>query len=1168
MVRKAINILIVLSIFLSSTVTSQRAHANALSLPQNPQIMLLSGVHAPLLIKGITVYKENPFLFDFIADTGETKLTGGALEEKAMTQIKYFLAALAVPEEDMWVNLSPSESDRIVPQVFGQTDMGRDLLAQDYLLKKMTASLMYPEGEIGKKFWAKIYAQVKEGYGQQTIPVHTLNKVWIVPDKARVYEHGSNAYVVSSRLKVMLDSDYATTKTLDASKQNTTNEQAAVTKEIIRKVILPVLEEEVNTGAHFAQLRQMYTTMVLAAWYKTRLKESILNNIYSNQNKVAGIDINDPQSTDAIYQQYLKTFKQGIYNYIKEEVDPATQKSVARKYFSGGANMNMTGKFETFRVFNQEVIDAAQQADVTIRWRADKAMAADGSGPVIIPDISDRQILIDNIKKAMEAQGVEIKITSVRNNVLRLEVGPSFSYPTPETYRVLDFKILIALQSDNVFGKKRPFHLFPIRDIIKEVIKGGQVYKEIHKEVYVDYDHNRVDNSFVQWVSKGILSKDGEWAKKELAPTYASIDPQSLGLYKRFTQGMYYAIDYAAWKLFVTDIDDVLKDIGRLLLFMKPRPTEEKYTRLSTQNIKPPYATQIPWVRNEEATQEWFKNTFGSGRSGRIAAVGDDAMTGNLIERAVAGNQDLAPKVQAVEDGYKEKHEGRKKMMGELAGGTLTAVVKKMISTYDKEFARNRALIEADTEFLTTFANAAGASYLKNLNQTPFVELLLKTLGEPVVWDEIQAAAGKTSGEGIRRIFGRKTAVGADSAMAADPHWLIAVDLKAYVRKRDLYGMVLVRDNLRGLMYIELSDEFLKAKELQEEKDEFLSFISKTADKYLGKPATGNEVSQYGNTVVISTPGPDGAQPRNERIAGMLADYWKSKNINGVQINVSGIVLNKFEVKLPQGASGKNYPDFPVAVEGMIESAAGNGFKVNVYTKTVPDGFVISYNFRDDERPFDYNAAMIGEVIDRLKSDVSKLDTANEIDEAMIAEIWASITTASTLLFFILYSRKKSDYKDLQGQLSEIRRIFAKFVLPAIVNHYSLFERYLSEEEKLDVFSQVLLSLTPQEIEKLKQDAKLPQGLRDLANANMLWTAPGAKPKEDNAQVGGIDFNSNKLDLMIKRDEDGMPLPAQFQNLEQLKINGLTPVILNISPVKNLPLMLGLEGQPSASTAS
>src|SRR5208283_4730414 len=124
--------------------------------------------------------------------------------------IKYFLASLTIPEKDLWVNLSPYEKDRIVPQSFGRTEMGRDLLAEDYMLKQITASLIYPEDEIGKKFWKRVYAEAQKKFGTTNIPVNTFNKVWIVPEKAVVYENAKagTAYVVEASLKVMLEEDY------------------------------------------------------------------------------------------------------------------------------------------------------------------------------------------------------------------------------------------------------------------------------------------------------------------------------------------------------------------------------------------------------------------------------------------------------------------------------------------------------------------------------------------------------------------------------------------------------------------------------------------------------------------------------------------------------------------------------------------------------------------------------------------------------------------------------------------------------------------------------------------------------------------------------------------------------------------------------------------------
>src|SRR3977135_2911821 len=96
----------------------------------------------------------------------------------------------------------------MIAQNLSQTDMGRDLLAQDYMLKQLTASLIYPEKQLGKTFWDKVYAKAQQLYGSTDVPVNTFNKVWIMADKAEVFERNQTAFVTDSHLKVMLEEDY------------------------------------------------------------------------------------------------------------------------------------------------------------------------------------------------------------------------------------------------------------------------------------------------------------------------------------------------------------------------------------------------------------------------------------------------------------------------------------------------------------------------------------------------------------------------------------------------------------------------------------------------------------------------------------------------------------------------------------------------------------------------------------------------------------------------------------------------------------------------------------------------------------------------------------------------------------------------------------------------
>ncbi|MBI4309392.1 MAG: hypothetical protein HY591_03575, partial [Candidatus Omnitrophica bacterium] len=371
--RRVISVLVA-AIFMVNTFASSVVYAGSLSvlnLPA-PGAMLLTGPDfTPVLLKGVTIYPDDPLKFNFLIERGDARADRATLKKEAQKMIKYFLATITTPENDLWVNLSPYEKNRIVPESFGQTQMGRDLLAQDYLLKQLTASLIYPEDNLGKKFWGMVYDKVQKAYGRTDVPINTFNKVWILPQKAKVYVHGANAFVVNSHLKVMLEEDYlAIDKTKDNGPETKGPKTNALGSQIVRETILPEIEKEVNTGKNFAGVRQAYNAMILATWYKKNLKESLLGKVYMNQGKTKGVDVEDKEIKQKIYNQYLQAFKKGVFNYIKEDFDPATRQTVPRKYFSGGAVGPTAAGLLEERVFDN--LSAAEQAYLP---QSDRAMS-------------------------------------------------------------------------------------------------------------------------------------------------------------------------------------------------------------------------------------------------------------------------------------------------------------------------------------------------------------------------------------------------------------------------------------------------------------------------------------------------------------------------------------------------------------------------------------------------------------------------------------------------------------------------------------------------------------------------------------------------------------------------------------------------------------------------
>jgi len=461
--------------FLVNSLGPLPAYAQGVAdLPLPGTMVNLSSAFEPVLIKGLKVHLDNPFLFDFIIDTGNTALQAddAQLKEESNKLIKYFLAAMTVPEKDLWVNLSPYEKDRIIAPNLGQTEMGRDMLAQDYILKQLTASLIYPEKHLGKEFWDRVYSKAQQMYGTTQIPVNTFNKVWIVADRADVYERGNVAYVVGAHLKVMLEEDYL------AKEKHQNTQAASVSSQVVRSIILPAIEHEVNAGQNFAPLRQMFYSMILASWYKMALKDAILTQIYGNQSKVkVGVNQDDPKANEEIFQRYLKAYKKGVFNYIKEDVDQTSQQPIPRKYFSGGTNFESLGSPAMLHRHMQWNADAETGENFIVTVNAniksakpkDAAMTASVQVVVKNPPLgihahpaSHIRILALYMKKKL---GISLYLKNLETN----EVSPADDILDLLSLRIFDnVKVEVVANSSEKINKET---LEAALDIVKQLLQ-------------------------------------------------------------------------------------------------------------------------------------------------------------------------------------------------------------------------------------------------------------------------------------------------------------------------------------------------------------------------------------------------------------------------------------------------------------------------------------------------------------------------------------------------------------------------------------------------------------------------------------------------------------------------------------------------------------------------
>ncbi len=285
-----------------------------------------SNFNAPVL-SGVRVDAQHPLRLEFLIQNGQAPMTAEEIERESQQLIKYFLASLTIPDKDLWVNLHPEQSGQTISEPLQQTDMGHVLLKQDYLLKQLTASMLHPDQEPGRRFWKNILDQSSTQL-ESAITGQLLHRIWIVPKDAVVVEDAQGAYVVSHRLQVRLERDDLTIEE--------DGEDITEMAQELERVILPAIEEEINHGRNFAPLRQVYQSMILAAWYKRRLRQSLLGQTYADRAKVRGIDTPDNSIGEQVYQQYLRSLRRGVYNFIREEPAQGQGHPVPRQYFSGG----------------------------------------------------------------------------------------------------------------------------------------------------------------------------------------------------------------------------------------------------------------------------------------------------------------------------------------------------------------------------------------------------------------------------------------------------------------------------------------------------------------------------------------------------------------------------------------------------------------------------------------------------------------------------------------------------------------------------------------------------------------------------------------------------------------------------------------------------------------
>ena len=237
--------------------------------------------------------------------SGETDPTVGL--QTASQASDAFFTWLALPPSSHWVNLNPNEPSRIFDAQFGRTDAGRVLLEADLAMKKSFARAMHPDTPSGAAFWKEFDAL----YDNRPDGNYCFSfRQEINPAPATVREDGDELYILDAPLRIETEAQHypgytpcSEAEALDPRKE-----------EMYRRIIVPVVEQAINTEPQYAALRRVYLSRVAAEWFRRRSAQhkTGVSEIVDSGN-VDRWALNPPWSPQPVFDEMVRSLTQGEF---------------------------------------------------------------------------------------------------------------------------------------------------------------------------------------------------------------------------------------------------------------------------------------------------------------------------------------------------------------------------------------------------------------------------------------------------------------------------------------------------------------------------------------------------------------------------------------------------------------------------------------------------------------------------------------------------------------------------------------------------------------------------------------------------------------------------------------------------------------------------------------
>ncbi len=240
---------------------------------------------------------------------------------------RYFTAFLVAPQNDLFVNLSPVNKDTCLADSLRGTEAGRLLLEQDLQLKKTTCELLYPDSEIGARYWQKI-----NKLGLENPLEETCIRVWITTgSKNEVKPEEIDGGVRVSLKKIDL-------KVLSACEGQENFTRTSIQKKadkIFEEIILPEITNRVTSGPEFGKLRQLYTTWIFAGYFTKYLFKTTPSFLVGKDVSDMGLKVLS-ENDYSVWDEYVQLFEDGVWSEEQMQYDPKSKRVKKKVIVVGG----------------------------------------------------------------------------------------------------------------------------------------------------------------------------------------------------------------------------------------------------------------------------------------------------------------------------------------------------------------------------------------------------------------------------------------------------------------------------------------------------------------------------------------------------------------------------------------------------------------------------------------------------------------------------------------------------------------------------------------------------------------------------------------------------------------------------------------------------------------